>query len=47
MGQNVNKCTLHLYNIPHDIEVPTFTSIAWSYDAEGPVQGIIHTVVMR
>ncbi len=47
MGQNVNKCTLHLYNIPHDIEVPTFTSIAWSYDAEGPVQGNIHTVVMR
>ncbi len=47
MGRNVKKCTLILYNIPHDIIVPTFYSTAWSYDAQGPVQGIIEVVVMR
>jgi len=47
MGQNVNKCTIYLYNIPEDVEIPEFTSIAWSYDSQGPVRGTITTVVLR
>jgi hypothetical protein len=47
MGRNVKKCTIYLYNIPEDITVPDFTSIAWSYDSQGPVKGLIATVVMR
>jgi hypothetical protein len=47
MGRNVNKCTVYLYNIPESAAVPTFTSIAWSYDNQGPVKGNIATVVMR
>jgi hypothetical protein len=47
MGRNVKKCTLYLYNIPYDVPVPEFYSVAWSYDAQGPAQGIIKTVVMR
>jgi hypothetical protein len=46
MGCNVRKCTLYLYNIPEDIPIPPFTSIAWSYDAQGPTQGIIKVVAM-
>ena len=47
MGRNVRKCTIYLYNIPEDVQIPVFTSIAWSYDARGPIKGIIKTVVMR
>ena len=47
MGRNVKKCTLFLFNIPHDIAIPDFTSIAWSYDAQGPVKGSIAVVVMQ
>jgi hypothetical protein len=47
MGRNVKKCTIYLYNIPQDIIIPTFTSIAWSYDARGPVKGTIAVVAMR
>jgi hypothetical protein len=47
MGRNVNKCLIHLYNIPENAEVLKFTSIAWSFDAQGPVKGLIQTVVMR
>jgi hypothetical protein len=47
MGRNVKKCTLYLYNIPHNIAIPTFYSIAWSYDAQGPVQGAITVVAMK
>jgi hypothetical protein len=47
MGWNVKKCTLYLYNIPYDVPVPEFHSVAWSYNAQGPAQGIIKTVVMR
>jgi hypothetical protein len=47
MGRNVSKCTLYLYNIPEDAEIPTFTSTAWSYDAQGPVTGCISVVSMR
>lgn len=46
MGRNVWKCALYLYNIPEDIPIPPFTSIAWSYDAQGPTQGIIKVVAM-
>jgi hypothetical protein len=47
MGRNVNKCTLYLYNIPEHEEVPVFTSIAWSYENQGPVKGTIATIIMR
>ena len=47
MGRNVRKCTVTLYNIPEDKIVPEFTSIAWSYDAQGPIKGNIAVVVMR
>jgi len=47
MGRNVKKFTIYLYNIPEDITVPEYTSIAWSYDSQGPVKGSIATVVMR
>jgi len=47
MGRNVNKCTILLYNIPEDADIPEFTSIAWSYDARGPVKGSIKTIVMH
>jgi hypothetical protein len=47
MGRNDNKCTIFLYNIPEDAIIPQFVSIAWSYDAQGPVKGYIRTVVMR
>jgi hypothetical protein len=47
MGRNVSKCTIFLYNIPENATVPEFTSIAWSYDAQGPVKGAIKTIVMR
>jgi hypothetical protein len=36
-----------MYNIPEDAEVPNFTSTAWSYDAQGPVTGLITVVIMR
>jgi hypothetical protein len=47
MGRNVRKCTTYLYNIPENVEIPEFSSIAWSYDSRGPVKGVITTVVMR
>jgi len=47
MGRNVKKCTLYLYNIPQEVTIPTFTSIAWSYDAQGPVKGSLVVVTMR
>lgn len=47
MGRNAKKCTLYLYNIPHNVTVPIFTSIAWSYEGQGPFQGAIDTVIMR
>jgi hypothetical protein len=47
MGRNVGKCTLYLYNIPQDAVVPTFTSTVWSYDSQGPANGIIAVVIMR
>jgi hypothetical protein len=43
----VKKCTIYLYNIPEGVEVPSFSSIAWSYDARGPIKGLIATVVVR
>jgi len=46
MGRNVKKCTIYLYNIPVDTEIPQFTSIAWSHDTKGPVNGVIATVVV-
>jgi len=46
MGRNVKKCTIYLYNVPHDTPIPAFTSIAWSFDAQGPVKGEIPTVTM-
>jgi hypothetical protein len=36
MGRNVKKCVLCLYNIPQTEPVPEFTSIAWSFDVQGP-----------
>jgi hypothetical protein len=47
MGRNIRKCTLYLYNIPEDAEVPNFLSTAWSYDVQGPVTGLITVVIMR
>lgn len=47
MGPNVRKCTAYLYNIPEEAIVPDFGSIAWSYDAHGPIKGSIATVVVR
>jgi hypothetical protein len=47
MGRNVRKCTIYLYNIPEHAVVPEFTSIAWSFEAGGPVKGSIAVVIMR
>jgi len=47
MGRNVRKCTIYLYNIPENCNIPVFTSIAWSYDSQGPVKGTIDAVVVR
>ena len=47
MGRNVRKCTIYLYNITEDVQIPSFTSIAWSYDAQGPVKGSIAVVLMQ
>jgi hypothetical protein len=47
MGRNVKKCTIYLYNIPENTIILEFTSIAWSYDSQGPVKGTIAVVVMR
>jgi len=47
MGRNVKKCTVFLYNIPCDAVIPQFSSIAWSYDAKGPVKGLIKTIAMK
>ena len=47
MGRNVRKCVLYLYNIPEHAVIPEFTSIAWSFEAGGPVKGSIAVVVMR
>jgi hypothetical protein len=47
MGKNVRKCTVFLYKIPEDAFIPEFTSVAWSYDSQGPVKGSIKVVVMR
>ena len=47
IGRNVRKCTIYLYNISEDVLIPEFTSIAWSYDAQGPVKGSIAVVVMQ
>jgi len=46
MRRNVKKCTICLYNIPHNVTVPEFTSTAWSFEAQGPVKGIIDTIIM-
>ena len=47
MGRNVKKCTIYLYNIPEEVAIPEFTSIAWSYDAQGPIKGTIKVVAMK
>jgi hypothetical protein len=47
MGRNVKKCILCLYNIPHDTIIPEFTSIAWSFEARGPMKGTISVTTMR
>jgi hypothetical protein len=47
MGKNVKKCSICLYNVPKNTEIPEFYSIAWSFDAQGPVKGIIETTVMQ
>jgi hypothetical protein len=47
MGCNVKKCTIYLYNIPEDCNIPEFESIAWSYDSKGPVKGSIATVAVH
>ena len=47
MGRNIKKFTLYLYNIPQDVIIPTFTSTAWSSDAQGPVNGTIAVVTMQ
>jgi hypothetical protein len=47
MGRNVKKCIIYLYNIPEDMAIPEFTSIAWSYDSQGPLKGSIAVVVMH
>ncbi len=39
MGRNVKKCLICLYNIPENVEIPEFHSIAWSYDSQGPIKG--------
>jgi hypothetical protein len=40
-----------MYNLflqyPRQTIIPEFTSIAWSYDAQGPAKGSIEVVVMR
>jgi hypothetical protein len=46
MGRNVKMCTINLCNIPEDTVIPDFTSIAWSYDSQGPVKGSIAVEVM-
>jgi hypothetical protein len=46
MGQNVKKCTIYLYNIPENTAILEFTSIAWSYDSQGPIKGSKAVVVM-
>jgi len=38
MGRNFRKCTIYLYNIPENCNIPIFTSITWSYDSQGPVK---------
>jgi hypothetical protein len=38
---------LYLYNAPEDTIIPEFTSIGWSYDSQGPVEGLIVTVVIQ
>ena len=47
MGRNVKKCTIILYNMPEDVVIPEFSSIAWSYDARGPIKGSIATISVR
>jgi len=47
MGRNVKKCILCLYNIPQNIPIPEFTSVAWSFDAQGLVKGTIKVIVMQ
>jgi len=47
MGRNVKKCILCLYNIPQNIPIPEFTSVAWSFDAQGLVKGTIKVPVMQ
>jgi len=41
MGHNIKKCTIYLYNIPEDCNIPEFESIVWSYDSKDPVKGSI------
>jgi len=47
MGRNVSKCSIRLYNIPEGTIVPKFTSIAWAYDAQGPIKGTLKAIVMQ
>jgi len=47
MGQNVKKCTLYSYNIPLNVAIPDFTSMAWSFDPQGPAKGIISIITMQ
>ena len=44
MGRKIKKCIIRLYNIPEGVHVPEFTSMAWSYEYDGPTTGILTTV---
>ncbi len=47
MGRKLKNCIIYLYNIPQDVIIPTFTSTAWLYDVQGPVNGSIAVVIMQ
>ena len=45
MGHNVWS-TVTRHNLPDDTPVPEFNSIAWSYNAQGPIKGNIAVVII-
>ena len=47
MGAIVKKCVVRVFNTPEQCIIKDFTSFAWSYEYEGLISSMIHTIVVR
>ena len=47
VGRNPKKCSVTLYNIEENKNIPDFQSIAWSFENRGPLKAFIKPVIVR